>query len=170
MIQGKVWRFGDDIDTDAIVPGRYLDDYSPENLAKHVMEGVDPSFASKVSKGDIIVAGRHFGIGSSREQAPIALRAAGVEVILAESFARIFYRNAVNLGMLPLICPGCSEMFREGETMCVDIEHGRVFSSLMPEKSFELLPLPPIIAAIHSSGGLANLVRAELDMARGKDK
>jgi 3-isopropylmalate/(R)-2-methylmalate dehydratase small subunit len=170
MIRGKVWRFGDDVDTDAIIPGRYLDDYTPENLARHVMEGVDPSFASKVSRGDIIVAGRHFGIGSSREQAPIALKAAGVEVILAESFARIFYRNAVNLGMLPLICPGCSESFVEGETLSVDLDEGRAYVSSELERVLELRHLPPIIAAIRASGGLASMVRSELVAVRDKDK
>ena len=167
MIRGKVWKFADDIDTDAIIPGRYLDDYSPSSLAKHVMEGVDPTFASKVSKGDIIVAGRHFGIGSSREQAATALLAAGVEVILAESFARIFYRNAVNQGMLPLVCPGCSEAFRTGEQITVDVEKGIVQSAGEAGKVINLERMSPYISKIHASGGLVKLVRSELGRTCG---
>jgi len=162
MMRGKVWKFADDIDTDAIIPGRYLDDYSPSSLSKHVMEGADPSFASKVSKGDIIVAGRHFGIGSSREQAAIALLSAGVEVILAESFARIFYRNAVNQGMLPLVCPGCSEAFSTGEEITVDVEKGMARSTGERGRSVKLESMSPTVSKIHSAGGLVKLVRSEL--------
>ena len=162
MICGKVWKFADDIDTDAIIPGRYLDDYSPFSLAKHVMEGVDPTFASKVSKGDIIVAGRHFGIGSSREQAATALLVAGVEVILAESFARIFYRNAVNKGMLPLICKGGAEAFETGEQIVIDIEKGVAHSAEESGKSVALDKMSPYISKIYSSGGLVKLVISEL--------
>jgi len=162
MICGKVWKFGDDIDTDAIIPGRYLDEYSPEILALHAMEGVDSEFASKVSKGDIIVAGRHFGIGSSREQAVIALMAAGVEVILAESFARIFYRNAINRGSLPLVCPGCSETFETGEKLCVDLMKGRASSLTDPKKSIAFQSMPAYLSKIHSSGGLIKMLRSEM--------
>lgn len=170
MKAGKAWKFGNDVDTDAIIPGRYLDNYSPEFLASHVMEGVDGSFAKKVSRGDIIVSGEHFGIGSSREQAAIAIMAAGVEIILAESFARIFYRNAVNRGMLPLICPGCSKEFEEGETICVDVENRKAYSERDPARSLELQGLSPLISKIHSSGGLVNLLREELRIAEGDGK
>jgi len=172
MMCGRTWKFGDEIDTDSIIPGRYLDNYSPEFLAKHAMEGVDPGFASKVTKGDIIVAGKHFGIGSSREQAPIALKAAGVTVILAESFARIFYRNAVNQGMLPLICPGCSGRFVEGEELCVDLDGGRAYARSEPGRSLDIRAFPPVMAKIRSSGGLVGMVRAELaaEARGGKDK
>jgi len=172
MICGKVWKFADDIDTDAIIPGRYLDDYSPLSLAKHVMEGVDPTFASKVSKGDIIVAGRHFGIGSSREQAATALLAAGVEVILAESFARIFYRNAVNQGMLPLICKCGAEAFETGEQIVIDAEKCIARSAVNPKKIIDLERMSPYISKIHSSGGLVKLMRSELltTSGDGKDK
>lgn len=162
MIRGKVWKFADDIDTDTIIPGRYLDDYSSSSLAKHVMEGVDPTFASKVSRGDIIVAGNHFGIGSSREQAATALLASGVEIILAESFARIFYRNAVNQGMLPLICPGCSATFETGDQIIIDIEKGNVRNAANPEKFVRLEGMSPYISKIHSAGGLVKLIRSEL--------
>jgi 3-isopropylmalate/(R)-2-methylmalate dehydratase small subunit len=170
MIRGRAWRFMDDVDTDAIIPGRYLDDYSPENLAKHAMEGADPSFASKVKRGDIIVAGKRFGIGSSREQAPIALKAAGIEVILAESFARIFYRNAVNQGMLPLVCPGCGEAFGTGETISVDAEKGMARSEDRPGKALKLQEMSPYIFRIYSAGGLVRLLRSELGTAEGDNK
>lgn len=170
MIVGKVWKFGDDVDTDVIIPGRYLDNYSPEFLASHVMEGADSTFAKKVAKGDIIVAGKHFGIGSSREQAAIALKAAGIEIILAESFARIFYRNAVNRGMLPLVCPGCSKSFEEGELLCIDVDSGKASPKGDSARSLDLQGLSPVISKIHSSGGLVNLLRAELGTAGGKGK
>jgi len=162
MKHGRAWLFGDAVDTDVIIPGQYLDNYSPEFLAKHVMEGVDPSFSSKVSKGDVIVAGKHFGIGSSREQAAIALKAAGIEVLLAESFARIFFRNAVNLGMLPIVCPGCSQMFRSGEELCIDVERGKVFNSKDASRSLDFKPLSPAISKIYEAGGLVNLLKKEM--------
>jgi len=159
---GRAWVFGDAVDTDVIIPGQYLDNYSPEFLAKHVMEGIDPTFSSKVTKGDIIVAGKHFGIGSSREQAAIALKAVGVGIILAESFARIFFRNAINLGMLPIVCPGCAQMFHSGDELCVDVERGKVFDSKDQKKSLDFKPLPPMISKIYEAGGLVNLLRAEI--------
>jgi len=162
MICGRVWKFGNDIDTDVIIPGRYLDNYSPKHLAKHVMEGVDIDFHSKVSEGDFIVAEKHFGIGSSREQAVIALKAAGIRVLLAESFARIFYRNAVNHGLLPLVCPNCSEVFETGEKICIDLEKGIIFSSEKPEKKLDFQQLPTPIARIVEAGGLINILKSEI--------
>jgi 3-isopropylmalate dehydratase small subunit len=160
---GRAWVFGDAVDTDVIIPGQYLDNYSPEFLAKHVMEGIDPAFSSRVTKGDIIVAGKHFGIGSSREQAAIALKAAGVEIILAESFARIFFRNAVNLGMLPIVCPGCSRTFRSGDELRVEVGQGKVLDTKDPKRSLDFKPLSPMISRIYESGGLVNLLRAEIN-------
>lgn len=162
MICGKVWRFGDNIDTDAIIPGRYLDNYSPDFLAKHAMEGVDPDFASEISKGDVIVAGDNFGIGSSREQAAMALKAAGIKFILAESFARIFYRNAINYGILPIICKGCSEAFEAGEQICIDLEKSIIFSSDDRKKSMDFLLPDESFYRIFEAGGLMNLLRLEL--------
>jgi 3-isopropylmalate/(R)-2-methylmalate dehydratase small subunit len=162
MKRGRAWVFGDEVDTDVIIPGQYLDNYSPDFLAKHVMEGVDPSFSSKVSKGDIIVAGKCFGIGSSREQAAIALKAAGIEIVLAESFARIFFRNAINLGMLPIVCPGCVQMFHSGDELYIDVEHGKVLDSRDPKRSLDFKPLSPMISTIYEAGGLVNLLRAEI--------
>ncbi|HUW42917.1 MAG TPA: 3-isopropylmalate dehydratase [Thermoplasmata archaeon] len=159
---GRAWVFGDAVDTDVIIPGQYLDDYSPEFLAKHVMEGIDPTFSSRVTKGDIVVAGKYFGIGSSREQAAIALKTAGVGIILAESFARIFFRNAINLGMLPIVCPGCARMFRSGDELCVDVEQGKAFDSKDPKRSLDFKPLSPMISKIYEVGGLVSLLRAEI--------
>jgi len=162
MICGRAWKFGDNIDTDVIIPGRYLDNYSPEFLAKHVMEGVDASFASKVSKGDIIIAGKNFGIGSSREQAAIALKAAGVIVVVAESFGRIFYRNAINQGMLVVACHECSKHFNGEEMICIDLEHNRIFNKNDPSSNMSFHELSPIISRIYKAGGLVNLLRSEL--------
>lgn len=159
---GRAWKFGDDINTDVIIPGRYLDNYSPDFLAEHVMEGIDPTFSSKVSKGDIIIAGKHFGIGSSR-QAAVALKAVGVEIVLAESFARIFYRNAINQGMLPIVCPGCSSDFENGEEVCVDVEKGTAISS---GKTLGFQKLSPIVSRIHDAGGLAKMLRIEMEQAK----
>ena len=166
MRSGRVWRFGDGIDTDAIIPGQYLDNQDPGFLAKHVMEGIDSAFSSNVAKGDIIVAGKRFGIGSSREQAVIALKAAGVETVLAESFARIFYRNAVNLGMLPIVCPGCAGMFKSGDEIIIDLEGGKVNNPKDSRRSLDIIPLSPTISEIYSAGGLVNLLRAEMEQKK----
>jgi len=163
MRGGRVWRFGDGIDTDAIIPGQYLDNQDPAFLAKHVMEGVDPTFSSKVAKGDVIVAGKRFGIGSSREQAVIALKAAGVDFVIAESFARIFYRNAVNLGVLPIVCPGCASMFESGDMIVINLEGGKVSNAKEQHKSLDIIPLSPTISEIYLAGGLVNLLRAEIE-------
>lgn len=168
MICGRAWKFGDNIDTDVIIPGRYLDNYSPEYLAKHVMEGIDPSFPSKVKRGDIIIAGKNFGIGSSREQAAMALRAAGVQAVVAESFGRIFFRNAINQGMLVISCPGCSKKFESGEEICIDVDNKVIFSKKDESEKMGFKELSPIISKIYSSGGLVNLLRSEL--ARGSHK
>ena len=171
MICGRAWEFKDNIDTDIIIPGRYLDNYSPDYLAKHVMEGMDPSFASNVRPGDIIIAGKNFGIGSSREQAAIALRAAGIQAVVAESFGRIFFRNAVNQGMLVISCSGCSKRFENLEEICIDIENNIIFSKKDEARKLSFNKLSPIIAKIYSSGGLVNLLRSEIDVAaREKDR
>jgi 3-isopropylmalate/(R)-2-methylmalate dehydratase small subunit len=168
MRSGRVWRFGDSIDTDSIIPGQYLDNQDPGFLAKHVMEGADPAFSSKVAKGDIIVAGKQFGIGSSREQAVIALKAAGVVVLLADSFARIFYRNAVNLGVLPIVCPGCAGVFRSGDEIAIDLERGTVSDIRDSRRFLAIVPLSPTISRIYSAGGLVNLLRAEIEQKKSR--
>ena len=120
MIKGRVWKFGDNVDTDAILPARYLIYTDPEELAKYAMTGIDEEFPKKVNKGDIIVAGRNFGCGSSREHAPIGLKALGISLVIAESFARIFYRNAINIGLPLMECKGISKKVDEGDILEVD--------------------------------------------------
>jgi 3-isopropylmalate dehydratase small subunit len=161
VIRGRAWLFGDHINTDLIIPGRYLDDYSPENLVKHVMEAADPSFAKQVAKGDIIVAGRNFGCGSSREQAPLALKLAGVSGVIAVSFARIFFRNAVNVGLPVIICPQAHVLLRHGEDVEVDLDRGLV-RSVLTGKELRFEPLPKFLVEILDNGGLVPYVRERL--------
>ena len=152
-MRGKVWKYGDHVNTDVIIPGRYLDDYDPKNMAKHALEDLDPTFAQKVTYGDVIVAGRNFGCGSSREQAPLALRYAGVGAVVASSFARIFYRNAINVG-LPVIEIDATGMFEKGDVALINLEKGIIVNEASGRTSkFE--PLPDFLLAILKEGGLA---------------
>lgn len=157
-ITGKVWRFGDDVDTDAIIPARYLNTSDPAELAKHCMEDADPSFSSKLSPGDIIVAGKNFGCGSSREHAPLAIKAAGIACVIAESFARIFYRNAINIGLPILESPEASQNLKEGEQAEVDLEKGEI-RALSGGESYNAVPFPPFMQELIAMGGLINYVR-----------
>lgn len=151
MIRGRVWKFGDDIDTDVIIPAKYLRSVDQSVWPKHVLEGVDPEFSSKVKPGDIIVAGKNFGCGSSREQAALAIKWAGVAAVVAESFARIFFRNAINNG-LPLIeAKGISSMVDEGDVIEIDLDTGVVKTKRGEVRS---VPLPPFLQEILRSGGL----------------
>jgi methanogen homoaconitase small subunit len=149
-IVGKVWKFRDSIDTDVIIAGRYLRTFSFDELASHVMEAEDPKFAEEVKKGDIIVAGWNFGCGSSREQAPVALKHAGVSAIIAKSFARIFYRNAINVG-LPVITADVEAV--KGDIMSVDLENG-IIENKRTRKKFEIKPFDPFMLDILNNGGL----------------
>lgn len=149
-IEGKVWKFRDSIDTDVIIAGRYLRTFSLDDLASHVMEAEDPEFAEKVQKGDIIVAGWNFGCGSSREQAPVALKHAGVSAIIAKSFARIFYRNAINIG-LPVITADVEVECEE--IMCIDLENGIIFNKTS-SKEFKIKPFDQFMLDILNNGGL----------------
>lgn len=151
-IKGKVWKFRDCIDTDVIIAGRYLRTFNPEDLAEHVMEAEDPTFSQKVQKGDIIVAGENFGCGSSREQAPVAIKTAGISVVIAKSFARIFYRNAINIG-LPVITADLD--VKEGDIVEIDIEKG-VISNLTNNKTVKIKPFDPAMLDILENGGLVN--------------
>jgi methanogen homoaconitase small subunit len=152
IIQGKVWKFGDNIDTDVIIPGRYLRTFSLDDLAAHVMEGVDPDFAKNVENGDIIVADENFGCGSSREQAPVALKHAGVSAIVAKSFARIFYRNAVNIG-LPVIVAQINA--KSGDILKIDLEKGIIINTTTDE-SFKIEPFKKFMLDILKEGGLVS--------------
>ena len=125
-INGKVWKYGDDVNTDLIVPGKYLELVDPQEMALHAMEGIDPEFPQRITQGDVVVGGANFGCGSSREHAPLALKYAGVGAVIAESFARIFYRNAINVGLPALECPGIIEAVDQGDQLEVDITGGKV--------------------------------------------
>ncbi|MCQ8892949.1 MAG: 3-isopropylmalate dehydratase small subunit [Candidatus Methanosuratincola sp.] len=159
MIRGRVWKFGDDIDTDVIIPAKYLRSVDQSVWPKHVLEGVDPGFSSKVKPGDIIVAGKNFGCGSSREQAALAIKWAGVAAVVAESFARIFFRNAINNG-LPLVeAKGISGMVEEGDVIEIDLDRGIVKT---PKGEAKSTPLPPFLQEILKSGGLVEYYKAQV--------
>lgn len=159
-INGKVWRFGKDIDTDLIIAARYLNTSVPEELAKHVMEDADPEFVSKMSKGDIIVAGDNFGCGSSREHAPIALKAAGVAAVIAPTFARIFYRNSFNMG-LPIFELQESAEINEGDEVTVDMDNGTI-TNQTTNKIYNFTAIPPFMQELIDAGGLMNFAQNEI--------
>ncbi len=163
-MQGKVWKFGDNIDTDLIIAARYLNTSDPDALAKHVMEDADPDFAQKMQVGDIIVAGENFGCGSSREHAPIALKAAGVAAIIAPSFARIFYRNAFNMG-LPIFELKEANEINEGDIVRIDPDAGEVHN-LTQGKTYKFVPIPPFMQELVEAGGLIAYAKRELEEGR----
>lgn len=154
---GRAWKFGDDIDTDAIIPGRYLVINDPLELAEHLFEGVRPEMATQLRKGDIIVAGENFGCGSSREHAPLALKGAGITAVVAKSFARIFFRNAINIG-LPLFI--CSEVdgIRDGDSIEIDMAGGVIHNQSRGE-SYKTTPLPLFLQEIVEAGGLVEYTK-----------
>ena len=156
-MKGTAWKFGNDIDTDIIVPGRYLIYTDEERLSKHCMEGLDPDFDKKCKKGDFIVAGTNFGCGSSREHAPIALKGAGVSAVIAESFARIFYRNATNVGVPLLEAPGITELVEDGDEIEVDMDGGIITASNGETIAFK--KLPPFMLEILEQGGLIEYLK-----------
>ncbi len=157
QVRGKVWRFGDDVDTDVIIPARYLTTFDPDELAEHVMEDIDPEFAGKVQPGDIIVAGKNFGCGSSREHAPIAIKAAGVRVVVAESFARIFYRNAINIGLAVVESPEACKATEMDDILEVDTDEGGVLN-VRTGDTYPAKPYPEYVQQIIDAGGLMNAV------------
>jgi len=160
-MKGKVWKFGDDVDTDIIIPGRYLVLRDEKELAACVMEGCDPEFSKKVKEGDIIVAGKNFGCGSSREHAPIAIKGAGIFAVVAESFARIFYRNSTNIG-LPLIeAKEISGHISEGDIVEINMDKG-ILKDLDTSEEFEIKPLPDFMMEIMKEGGLINYLKNHL--------
>lgn len=161
LIRGRVWRFGNDIDTDVIIPARYLNTFEPEDLAKHVMEGVDKDFYSKIKAGDIIVAGKNFGCGSSREHAPIALKAAGIQAIIAKSFAGIFYRNAFNIGLPIFESPDASEKIKEADVVEIDTDIG-IIKNMTRQEEYKANPIPPFMQELISAGGLVEWTKKKL--------
>ncbi len=153
IYQGKAWKFGDDVDTDAIIPARYLNTSDPEELAKHCMEDADPEFMQKMRSGDIIVAAKNFGCGSSREHAPIAIKAAGVSCVVAKSFARIFYRNAFNTGFPILESAEAAEEIKSGDELRIDPAAGKI-ENLTTGKMYQVKPIPPFMQELIDDGGL----------------
>ncbi|MDD6175500.1 MAG: 3-isopropylmalate dehydratase small subunit [Firmicutes bacterium] len=158
IAQGKVHKFGDNIDTDVIIPARYLNTTSHEELASHCMEDIDKDFVTKVQPGDIIVAQKNFGCGSSREHAPIAIKASGVSCVIASTFARIFYRNAINIGLAILECDEAANGISEGDDVHVDFDTG-VITDRTTGKTYQAQPFPPFIQNIIQKGGLLNSIR-----------
>ncbi len=159
-MQGKVWKFGDNIDTDLIIAARYLNTSEPSELAKHIMEDADPEFLNKMSEGDIIVAGENFGCGSSREHAPIALKSAGISAIIAPTFARIFYRNAFNMG-LPIFELAEANEINEGDTVKVDMAKGEIIN-ITQGKTYKFTPIPEFMQKLVDAGGLIEFAKQEI--------
>ncbi|MDD6160293.1 MAG: 3-isopropylmalate dehydratase small subunit [Oscillospiraceae bacterium] len=162
MITGTVFKYGDNVDTDVIIPARYLNAPSPEELASHCMEDIDADFVHEVKPGDIMVAGANFGCGSSREHAPIAIRASGVSCVIAASFARIFYRNAINIGFPILECPEAAEKIAKGDKVSVDFDTGVITDETTGER-FHAAAFPAFINRIIESGGLLPYLKARQD-------
>ena len=161
QFKGTVHRYGRDVDTDVIIPARYLNTSDPAELAKHCMEDLDASFTDKVARGDIIVAEENFGCGSSREHAPIAIKAAGVDAVIAKSFARIFYRNSINTGLAILECPEAVDAIKDGDVVSIDADTGAIADETTG-RVFQAEPFPPFIREIIEQGGLVNRTRAML--------
>jgi len=151
----RVWKFGDNIDTDAIIPGRFLTIFDEKELAKHAFEGIRDDFSRQAQEGDVIVAGRNFGCGSSREHAPLALKGAGVRVILAKSFARIFFRNAINVGLLPLVSPDTDQM-RDGSPIVVREREGKI---VIDGREYSVEPVPEFMYRIVEAAGLVGYAK-----------
>lgn len=157
---GKVFKFGDNVDTDVIIPARYLNAPDPAELAKHCMEDIDKEFVNKVSTGDIIVAAKNFGCGSSREHAPISIKAAGVSCVIAETFARIFYRNAINIGLPIIECKEASEKIEEGDTVEIDFDNGIIYNKTKDE-SYKGQAFPEFMQKIIKAEGLINYINQQ---------
>ncbi len=161
MMQGKAIKYGDNIDTDVIIPARYLNTSDSQELAQHCMEDLDKEFKNKVQEGDILVVGENFGSGSSREHAPIAIKASGISCIIAKSFARIFFRNAINIGLPILECKEAVDGIEEGDIVLVDTDNG-IIKNLTKGTEFKAQPFPDFIKEIMKYGGLINYVREKV--------
>lgn len=163
-MQGRIWKYGDNIDTDVIIPARYLNMSTAEELAEHCMEDLDPIFAQAVQPGDVVVAGENFGCGSSREHAPLAIKRAGVSCVVARSFARIFYRNAINVGLPILESPAAAEEAESGHQLEIDLESGRI-RNLTTGAVYQAEPYPSFMMEILDAGGLVQYTRRRLEAA-----
>ena len=159
-VQGKVHKYGDNVDTDVIIPARYLNTSDPAELAAHCMEDIDAAFVGRVQPGDILVAGRNFGCGSSREHAPLAIKESGIACVIAESFARIFYRNALNIGLPILECPAAAKGISAGDEVSVDLATGEI-ADLSTGRRFQAEPFPPFMMELIAAGGLATYLKGE---------
>ena len=157
--KGRVFKYGDNVDTDVIIPARYLNSFDPQELASHAMADIDPDFVKKVQPGDLIVANKNFGCGSSREHAPLCLKTAGVSCVIAETFARIFYRNAINIGFPILECAEAAEGIQAGDTVSVDFSTS-VITDETTGKTYQAAPLPAFVQGIVDNGGLLKSLKA----------
>ena len=166
ILRGRVWAFGNDVDTDVIIPVQYTNSNNPQEFGKHCMEGIDPDFHKKVKPGDVIVAKKNFGCGSSREPAPIAIKAIGISCIIAKSFARIFYRNGFNVGLPLLECEDASDHIEEGHEIEVNLDTGEI-RDLYLKQSFQAKPIPPFMQDLIRDGGLMNHLAKKLDLRGG---
>lgn len=158
IVRGKVFKYGDNVDTDVIIPARYLNTSDPQVLARYCMEDIDPSFAGRVQPGDVIVARSNFGCGSSREHAPIAIKASGIACVIAASFARIFYRNSINIGLAILECPEAAEKIEAGDQIAIDFDSG-VIQNITKNEQYQAQPFPPFIKNIIRHNGLLNAIK-----------
>ena len=158
-VEGKAWKFGDDVNTDEIIPAIYLDTVDPKEMATHCMEGIDPEFVEKITPGDVIVADKNFGCGSSREHAPIAIKAAEISCVIAKSFARIFYRNAINIGFPIFECEEAALKISGGDQIEVDLASGTI-TNLTKNETYKAQPFPEFMQQIIAAGGLMNYVMA----------
>lgn len=156
--KGTARKYGDNVDTDVIIPARYLNTQDAAELASHCMEDIDPSFVTKIHPGDVLVAGENFGCGSSREHAPLAIRASGISVVIASTFARIFYRNAINIGLPIMECPEASEAIADGDEVSVDFDTGTI-TNLTKNETYHAAPFPEFIQDIIAAGGLMNSIK-----------
>lgn len=159
-IKGRAWNYGDDVNTDYILPGVYLELTDAAEMGRHAMEGLDPEFSKKVKVGDVVIGGRNFGLGSSREHAPIALKAAGVAAVVAESFARIYYRNSFNLGLPALECPGVSKAIKTGDAVEIYVDAGII---TVGSRRLRFKPVPEFMQRILGAGGLREYIKQNRD-------
>ena len=159
-LEGTVFKYGDNVDTDVIIPARYLNSSDPKELAAHCMEDIDKDFTAKVKSGDIIVAAKNFGCGSSREHAPIAIKASGVSIVIAETFARIFYRNSINIGLPIMECPEAAREIQPGDQVEVDLDSG-IVTDVTQGKSWKGQAFPPFMQNIISAGGLIPYINSK---------
>lgn len=161
IVTGKVFKYGDNVDTDVIIPARYLNSSDPEHLRQHCMEDIDIDFVKEVGQGDIMVAGKNFGCGSSREHAPVAIKASGISLVIAESFARIFFRNCINVGLAILECPEAANSISNGDIIKADFDTG-IIENVTKNEKYQANPFPDFINGIISSGGLLEYTKTKI--------